>query len=774
MRIGAIGGSYTVPSTAVADEETINWYQQTVESQGSIVPTSAYGGKNAGGLKSFFYTPGLSVFANLGGATVNGSIVAGDRLFAVSGNSFLEILPSSSQIVRGGVTGDTRPASLAYNGLQVLVVAGGNAYCYTLATNDFVNVSSFLGGVPVKVTSSDTYFEVTFQNSNKFQLSQVLDGTTWPGQLVNEVSVFPENIVSIETNHGELWVFGEHHTQVYQDTGSAEVFDIVPGALIETGCAATFSVARLDNSLFWVGEDERGARMAWRSNGYTPVRMSNFAVEADLISYPTIASMVSYSYQDRGHLFWVLYIPGAQWSWCYDVDESQWHKRATWNSTTSAWGPHLSWNHVWAFNRHLVGDWSTGTLYTLSANNFTDNGALIRRLRRTPIIIDEMQRVYHRDLTLDFDMGNLNAVIPSDLPDYAGFLYGPNQPNLAVNNSSPGGAAWNNPANATTGGYTSADLNGTSLTVTSVRAFSTNMGLPLRPLNYFVLVTFSSVPPAVGNTFDFSQVADYTTLNGLSLESQSGGGSFLPIPSADQALFGFGTTVIPLQADTADSGIAVVSTVLQYSQLLELTQYNLSLPSTATPRGIRIGILAYANTIGVTLFGQLMKGGSLVGNGFSFALGVAPFIQYVGDIESSLWGLSWLYNDIDASGFGVAIRASASSGIAATAFVGLVSAEVYAPPATQNFGYIGPNPVLVDGNGDPRPPQVMLRWSDDRGNTWSNEHILNVGNSGQYTARAIQRRLGQSRYRIYETGVTDPIPWVLVDEYLRLGDGGSQ
>ncbi len=101
---------------------------------------------------------------------------------------------------------------------------------------------------------------------------------------------------------------------------------MIPGALIETGGAATFAQARADNSVFWIGQDERGGRMAWRSNGYTPQRVSTHAVETDLSSYTAaqIASLVSWSYQDSGHLFWVLYIPGSSWSWVYDVGEGLW------------------------------------------------------------------------------------------------------------------------------------------------------------------------------------------------------------------------------------------------------------------------------------------------------------------------------------------------------------------------------------------------------------------------------------------------------------------
>src|SRR6202012_5995729 len=187
-------------------------------------------------------------------------------------------------------------------------------YCFTMATNAFQEVTSQLAGVPIQCASSDTFGIVIFQNSNKFQISQFLDLSTWPGQLVNEVSVFPDNIVSISVNHRELWVLGEKQSQPYQDTGSVEVFDVIQGALIETGSASTFSIAKLDNSVFWIGQDERGSLVAGRSQGYTPARISTHAVEVWLSEQANVSSLVSYSYQQRGHLFWVLYVPNSDCS----------------------------------------------------------------------------------------------------------------------------------------------------------------------------------------------------------------------------------------------------------------------------------------------------------------------------------------------------------------------------------------------------------------------------------------------------------------------------
>jgi len=68
-------------------------------------------------------------------------------------------------------------------------------------------------------------------------------------------------------------------------------------------------------------------------------------------------------------------------------------------------------------------------------------------------------------------------------------------------------------------------------------------------------------------------------------------------------------------------------------------------------------------------------------------------------------------------------------------------------------GYLAENPSLGD-------PQVMLRWSDDGGHTWSNEHWASMGKLGEYGKRVIWRRLGMTmklRDRVYEISGSDPV-----------------
>lgn len=76
---------------------------------------------------------------------------------------------------------------------------------------------------------------------------------------------------------------------------------------------------------------------------------------------------------------------------------------------------------------------------------------------------------------------------------------------------------------------------------------------------------------------------------------------------------------------------------------------------------------------------------------------------------------------------------------------------------------------LISGNGS--DPVAMLRYSDDGGNTWSNERWAKIGKTGEYTKRAVWRQLGASRSRMFEVTVSDPVEAVVVGCYADIEIG---
>lgn len=74
-----------------------------------------------------------------------------------------------------------------------------------------------------------------------------------------------------------------------------------------------------------------------------------------------------------------------------------------------------------------------------------------------------------------------------------------------------------------------------------------------------------------------------------------------------------------------------------------------------------------------------------------------------------------------------------------------------------------PEVPLVDGDGEPRPAQVMLRWSHNAGKIWSNEFTLSVGFPGQFDLRVRRAMCGRGRKTVFEWSGSDPISWRIAD-----------
>ena len=79
----------------------------------------------------------------------------------------------------------------------------------------------------------------------------------------------------------------------------------------------------------------------------------------------------------------------------------------------------------------------------------------------------------------------------------------------------------------------------------------------------------------------------------------------------------------------------------------------------------------------------------------------------------------------------------------------------------------------INSNVTTSNPQAMLRWSNDGGSTWSTEHWANIGSIGRYKNRAIWRRLGMARDRIFEVSISDPVKAVIVSANLKASSGDN-
>lgn len=95
------------------------------------------------------------------------------------------------------------------------------------------------------------------------------------------------------------------------------------------------------------------------------------------------------------------------------------------------------------------------------------------------------------------------------------------------------------------------------------------------------------------------------------------------------------------------------------------------------------------------------------------------------------------------------------------------------PIGFQNGAYVGYNavqPIFAQGFGLPQntsegvglDPQVLIAYSDDSGNTYSNEREAPMGKQGEYDERSRIVGTGAGRNRVWRITCTEPVPVVLV------------
>jgi hypothetical protein len=393
---GFVGPSYVSQSVRFADQRCMNWYVENIEVGDETFQTALYP------------TPGVTSFATATESPVRGMIEQNGRCFAAIGQTLYEVKTDGTLTTVGTIANDTNPATFAANvdaANEIFLTSAEKGYVITLTTVASVAEALDSGGSSLNVSQGeflDGYFLGLDTDNSTLKISDLNDGTTWPASQVAQRTAGGDKWQAIVVAHRDIWLFGQQTTEVWYNAGTSPFpFAPIPGAFLEEGIVAPFSAQRFGNTVVWLGSSEEGVGVVYMANGYVPQRISTHAVEFAIQGYArdgiAISDAVAFTYQEDGHVFYVLNFPTAKATWVYDGTTQLWHERGTWNPDKveyKAWRPQY---HAYAFNKHLVGDRELGTIYEMGIDKFTDaDGGPIRRLRRSPhLSVDDDWLFYH-------------------------------------------------------------------------------------------------------------------------------------------------------------------------------------------------------------------------------------------------------------------------------------------------------------------------------------------------------------------------------------------
>ena len=249
----------------------------------------------------------------------------------------------------------------------------------------------------------DNYFVYNKPNSQQWAASNPLSPITNSLSFSSKDGA-PDNLVSLIVDHREIYLLGEASSEVWVDVGSFPFpFQRIPGTSTQHGIAAKFSMSRVGDSFAYVSRNIRGQAQIMMMNGYIPQRISNHAVENTLTD-KYIDDAIAWTYQLEGHECYVVSFPTLDLTWVYDIATEMWHKWL-WVDNNNVYHRHRG-NCASLFQGQvLVGDYANGQIYQLDKSNYTDNGQNIRRLRRAPHIVTDLQRQYLEELQIQFQPG---------------------------------------------------------------------------------------------------------------------------------------------------------------------------------------------------------------------------------------------------------------------------------------------------------------------------------------------------------------------------------
>jgi hypothetical protein len=392
MQTPILGSAYTARSVNAADNRMVNLFPE-------VVPE---GGKQPAFLQR---VPGLTRRVTVGTGPIRGLWEHGNYLYVVSGNTFYQITSGYTAVARGVVAGSGL-VSMADNGTQIFIAASPLSYIYNTSTGVFGQITDpdFPGAAVVDYL--DGYFVFIEPNSQRIWVTALLDGTSIDPLDFASAEGDPDNIISMIVDHREVWLFGNNSTEVWYNAGLTD-FPLVriQGAYNELGCAARYSVAKMNNQIYWLGKDFRGQGIVYVANGYQGQRISTHSIEWQIQQYGTMSDAIGYTYQQDGHSFYVLVFPSAGKTWVYDASTGAWHERAGWDDN---WTRYRGQAQVFYNNENLLGDYENGNIYAVDQDTYTYNGETqrwLRSWRALPTGENTLRRTAQHALQLDCETG---------------------------------------------------------------------------------------------------------------------------------------------------------------------------------------------------------------------------------------------------------------------------------------------------------------------------------------------------------------------------------
>lgn len=346
--------SYQHYSKRVGSERLVNCFVEQAPQSGK----AAY---------SACRTPGIVTGVTPGNGPGRGLVNWQGQLYAVSAGYLYHINSSHVATSIGAIAGGDL-CSFAENPTQLVTCSGSASYTYNGTTLAQITDADFANGA--QTCAIDGYVLFREASSGRFFSSDLNNASSYDALFFATAEGLADNIVGIVADHRQAVLAGSESMELWYNAGASGFpFLRDSNGFVEIGCAAGASLAKVDNSVFWLASDLTVRRL----DGITPVRISTHGVEQAIGEMTTVSDAIGYGYTMGGHLFYVLTFPTEDATWVYDATTQLWHERQSYG--IGRWRPCSA---ALVYNRWYVQDYETGKVGYLGQTTFEDWGVTQR------------------------------------------------------------------------------------------------------------------------------------------------------------------------------------------------------------------------------------------------------------------------------------------------------------------------------------------------------------------------------------------------------------
>ena len=363
VQLPLIGPSYTNRELPLSAQVTQNLMAEIHPESRNVVALHAY--------------PGLTLFSTLTGAD-RGLFEWNDELYAIAGTTLSRISSAGTATTVGTVAGSGL-CDFAASPSQLIITTGGTAYAASRTAVAAITDPDLVNPTTVGYLNSQFIYDQNSGTQGQFITSAAGDGTDIDALDFATAESHPDDILRIIVQNQLVNFMGGKTIEPWFNSGvGSPPFDRVQGAVKPYGLAGKDAVGVTDESIYFLDDQRIPRRMV----GLAVTPIGNPSIGVAWREYSTVSDAVGFAFTFDNQVFFQLTFPTANKSWLYQESSNSWGELASGVDGAR----HRAQSHAYVYGKNIVADHSTGLLFELDPDVYTDNGAVIQRKRATATI----------------------------------------------------------------------------------------------------------------------------------------------------------------------------------------------------------------------------------------------------------------------------------------------------------------------------------------------------------------------------------------------------